>query len=57
MSFIKKIFASTFSLIKEMDEGWRFLSKYFSINKSWKYLYINYILYIKNSKIPAKYVE
>lgn len=45
---------NSYSMIETIKTDWLKISKYFKVQKRWKFIYLNFLLYVLNHKIDAK---
>jgi len=51
---LKRALAELFEAMPRIDAYWNQLSKFLHIQKQWKYVYLNYALFLKNEKVKNK---
>ena len=57
ITLLKEEIKDNFKVIDETNKKWELISHYLSLQKRWKYIYINYGFFILNKKLIHKEIE
>lgn len=57
ITLLKEEIKANFKVIDETNKKWELISQYLSLQKRWKYIFINYGFFILNKKLVHKETE